>query len=81
MGDTALQQMLNDLKHTNKVFQIVTHKLGSQKERNGEEQGEGVGGGGGVGEGNGAGEDGMLEKFYLQLPYWFGALRRLWLKT
>lgn len=58
--------MLNDLEYTNKVFQIVTCKLGSQKERNGEEQ-EGIEEGEGVGEGQAEGEGregGMLEKFY-----------------
>lgn len=51
--------MLNCLKHKNRVFHIITCKLGSQKERKGEEQGEGVG----EGEGEGR-EGGMLEKFY-----------------
>lgn len=41
-------------------------------------EGEGVGEGEGEGEGR---EGGTLKKIYKQLPYWFGALRRSWLKT
>lgn len=51
--------MLNDLKYTNRAFQIIICKPRSQKERKGEEQGEDVG----EGEGEGR-EGGMLETFY-----------------